>query len=95
MYAVIFKAEVNQLDDEYYLTALRMRDIAIEEFGCKEFVSSNENNTEVAISYWDTLKQIQAWKQHPEHQAAQEQGKNRWYKSYQIEIVEVIRSYQG
>ena len=40
MYAVIFKATVKQLDDEYSQTAKRMRELAIEKYGCLDFVSS-------------------------------------------------------
>lgn len=92
-YAVIFRAEINQLDSMYSKIAARMRDIAINEYGCTEFFSSTEGNTEVAISYWPSLENIQAWQNNTEHQKAQSLGKSKWYKSYRVQVVEVLREY--
>ena len=89
MYAVIFKATTNKLDESYFSTAKRMRELAIE-YGCKEFTAVTEGLQEVAISYWDSLEQIKAWKANSEHIKAQELGKSKWYSDYKVEIVEVI-----
>jgi heme-degrading monooxygenase HmoA len=48
---------------------------------------------EIAISYWPSQDNIRAWKNNPEHQKAQAQGKSRWYKSYQVQVVEVLHQY--
>jgi len=93
MYAVIFKAEINQLDKSYSETALRMRDLATKKYGCSEFIAVTEGNHEIAISYWENQEQIVKWKQDAEHLVAQEQGRSTWYKSYKVEVVEVIREY--
>lgn len=93
MYAVIFKAEINKLDNDYEKAAIKMRDLAINKYACCDFVSSTENNTEIAISYWNDLEHIKQWKQDPEHLAVQDKGKSDWYKSYSVQIVEVIREY--
>lgn len=94
MYAVIFHAEIAQLDDEYFATAKQMRELAITQYGCLEFVATTEGTREIAISYWQSLEHIQHWKQNAEHLQAQQQGRARWYKSYKVEVVEVLRSYQ-
>lgn len=94
MYAVIFKARIRELDAEYSATAERMRRLAIGEYGCLEFNSCAEGEYEIAISYWDSLAQIQAWKRHPEHRAAQQKGKTRWYSEYQVQVVEILRQYE-
>jgi len=91
MYAVIFKATINNIDDEYNQTAQRMRELAFNQYNCKDFISTCENNKEISISYWDSLEDIQRWKQNSEHQKAQTIGKEKWYSSYNIEIVEVIK----
>ncbi len=56
MYAVIFRAEILELDAEYAAMARRMRDLAIDEYGCVEFVACTEGNTEIAISYWESAR---------------------------------------
>ena len=93
MYAVIFKASVEQLDEEYFAMAERLRKLAFDDYGCQGFDSFTEGSSEVAISYWSSLEQIQAWKSDPVHQAAQKAGQGQWYSSYQVQIVEVLREY--
>lgn len=92
-YAVIFRAEINQLDAEYSATATRLRELALSKYGCLEFVASSEGNLEIAISYWSALDHIRAWKSDPGHQQAQVLGKTKWYKSYSVQIVEVLNEY--
>jgi len=93
MYAVIFKAKTKKLEEEYFTMAKRMRELAINEYGCIEFTAVTEGSSEIAISYWDSLEQIKAWKQNSEHLVAQELGKSKWYEDYTVEIVEVLSAY--
>lgn len=95
MYAVIFRAEINELDKSYFDMAARMRDLALNKYGCIEFAALTEGNQEIAISYWESKEQISAWKQDPEHKQAQELGRSRWYKSYKVQIVNIEREYSG
>lgn len=93
MFAVIFHADIAQRDDEYFATAKQMRELALNHYGCVDFIATTEGNREMAISYWPSLEHIQRWKQNAEHLRAQQQGKARWYTAYKVEIVEVLRSY--
>ncbi|MGM0987478.1 MAG: antibiotic biosynthesis monooxygenase family protein [Pseudomonadota bacterium] len=95
MYAVIFIATINKLDEAYLKTATRMRELAINEYGCSEFVSVTEGEKEISISYWKDQKDITEWKKNAEHIAAQELGKSDWYKFYDVQVVEIIRKYSG
>lgn len=95
MYAVIFRATINNLDEAYSKTATRMRELAMKEYGCYEFISVTDENQEISISYWKDQKDIVEWKKNAEHIAAQELGKSEWYKSYEVHVVEVIREYKG
>ena len=94
MYAVIFRATINKLDEAYSKTASRMRELALNEYGCSGFFSVTEGNQEISISYWKEQKSIIEWKKNAEHMAAQELGKSEWYKSYDVQVVEVIREYK-
>ena len=93
MYAVIFRAEADQLDDDYFEMALAMRELAINDYGCSEFTSVAEHGYEIAISYWQDLEQIKRWKQAAEHLQAQQSGKTRWYRNYHVQVVEILREY--
>ena len=95
MFAVIFKATINELDDEYYETASRLRELALTEYGCTEFSSYSQGSEEVAISYWPSKVHIQAWKNLAEHKRAQELGKTRWYRSYHVQVVEILNDYSS
>jgi len=95
MYAVIFRAKIKLFDEEYSQTAARLRELARKKYGCLDFVSFTEGDDEIAISYWESLEQIKSWKQDPEHLSAQEKGKHRWYESYQVKVVDIIREYEN
>ncbi len=95
MYAVIFRAEIALPDQAYSDNAQRLRRLAMEKYGCRDFVACTEGNTEIAISYWDSEDQIAAWKRDPEHQAAQREGRAKWYSSYTVEVARVERGYSN
>jgi heme-degrading monooxygenase HmoA len=94
MYAVIFKAEFKHQNEEYFKLAKRMRELARNKYGCVGFLSTCEGENEISISYWESEDQVRRWKQDEEHIKAQEKGKTLWYKSYSVEVCEVIRSYK-
>ncbi len=47
----------------------------------------------ITVSYWRDEASILKWKSNPEHQKAQKQGKELWYKHYKIRIAKVERDY--
>ena len=94
MYAVIFRAEINKLNDAYFEMASSLRELAKNKYGCVDFTSVTEGDKEIAISYWENLESIKKWKQDPEHIIAQNLGRSQFYKSVQVQIVEVQREYK-
>ena len=95
MYAVIFKAELRDPDHAYYHAAEQLRKKAIESCGCISFTSCYENDYEISISYWSTMEQIKAWEKDPDHREVQQVAASKWYKSYQVQIVEVLHEYSN
>ncbi|MDX1282045.1 antibiotic biosynthesis monooxygenase [Shewanella colwelliana] len=95
MYAVIFRAKVANQDEAYSAMAVKMRQLAFEQYRCIDFVAVTEGDEEIAISYWHSEADILAWKQDCQHQVAQHSGQHNWYQSYQVQIVEVKRSYSS
>ncbi len=93
MLAVIFRAEIAELDHEYHETTGRLRELALREYGCREFCAWTEGSSEVAISYWDSEEQIKAWRNDPVHQQAQRKGRSHWYHAYSVQVMEVLREY--
>lgn len=95
MYAVIFRAIVSRRDEEYAATAEKLRDLALNEYGCQDFVSCSEGDEEVAVSYWEDEAQIVAWKRNVEHRLAQSAARAKWYRSYSVEVTKVVRAYRS
>jgi heme-degrading monooxygenase HmoA len=93
MYAVIFKAIANVQDDEYSQMVTVMRDLAFTKYNCQDFITATEGEREIAISYWLSEDDIQRWHQDSQHNIAQKLGREKWYKSYSVEIVKIERSY--
>ncbi len=93
MYAVIFIAETINLDKNYHVMADKMRELAMDKYDCTSFTSVTEGSKEITISYWKSQQQISAWKQDKEHIKAQNIGKKKWYKKYDIQVVKVLREY--
>lgn len=89
MLIVIFRAEIAEVDGEYERTAKELRKIAEQEYGCLDFVSSRQGQSEIALSYWPDAESIRAFRNDPRHLAAQERGKAHWYRSYRTEIAEL------
>lgn len=90
MYAVIFKASIAKFDDEYVRTAERLKELAFTKYGCQDFVSVTQGDEEIAISYWSSMQQIREWKNDPEHKRAQALGREKWYRSFSVEICEIV-----
>jgi len=95
MYAVIFKAQINEIDAAYIELAKRMRELAVNDYGCLGFTSVTEGDREISLSYWQSEEQIRLWKQDSEHLVAQKLGRSTWYRSWQVQIVKVVREYGG
>lgn len=93
MYAVIIRATVGELDQQYSEAIERMKKLAFEVYGCLEFFALMDGDRRVAISYWESEAQIRKWKKNDEHLSTQNQAREKWYESYTVQVVEVKREY--
>ncbi|MBL4585158.1 MAG: antibiotic biosynthesis monooxygenase [Pseudomonadales bacterium] len=92
-YAVIFTATLTSDTDGYAEMAKKMNALAADQPGFLGVRGVTKNNREITVTYWRTLEDIQAWKEHPNHAAAQALGKSKWYSDYQVEIAKMERGY--
>lgn len=93
MYAVIFKAKTKEPDTHYSEMVKVMRDLAFSQYNCQDFIAVTEGDQEIAISYWQSEEDIRNWHKDSQHAVAQQFGRDKWYKSYVVEVVKVERSY--
>lgn len=61
--------------------------------GCLAFHACTEGEWEIAVSYWPDAASIAAWRNHPDHRAAQVRGMRDWYTEHHVDVAEVVRSY--
>jgi heme-degrading monooxygenase HmoA len=91
-YAVIFSSTLIDLDDsKYHCFSIEMLERAAATSGFLGVESYREKD--VTISYWETLSDIQEWKQNARHLLAQKYGREEAYSSYQVRVCEVQHSY--
>jgi heme-degrading monooxygenase HmoA/ketosteroid isomerase-like protein len=55
----------------------------------KDFAA--EDGERVAIVEWDSPETLAAWREQPEHAAAQQAGRDEWYAAYDIRICAELR----
>jgi heme-degrading monooxygenase HmoA len=56
----------------------------------KDFIAADGER--VAIVEFDTAEHLAAWRDHTEHRVAQQQGRDRFYSEYSIQVCKVERS---
>jgi heme-degrading monooxygenase HmoA len=97
--AVIFTAtrSTGNADDDadYDTTVERMQQLAAQQDGyvSLESVYDSTTDNEITVSYWRDEQAARAWKTVAEHRHAQQQGRARWYSSYQVVVAQVVRAY--
>ena len=94
-YAVIFTSERSPAEpDEYAAMAERMVEQARQQPG---FLGINcargSDGVGITVSYWRDLESIKAWKNVAEHQAAQQLGREKWYRNFEVRICRVENEY--
>lgn len=92
-YAVIFTAQSGADDAGYAETAARMLSLARAQPGFLGVESAHEADRGITVSYWRDLESISAWRRHVEHQAAQREGRARWYARYALRVARVERAH--
>ena len=56
----------------------------------KSFVA--DDGERVTISTFADAESVRAWREHPEHRVAQQQGRAEFYASYTIQVCETVRA---
>lgn len=96
-YAVIFTSQrrMGEADSPGYAEAAeRMAALADGQPGYLGAESARDaQGLGLTVSYWRSLEDIRAWRQHSEHAATRDQGRSHWYRHYELRIAKVERSY--
>ncbi len=93
-YAVIFSSQRMENKNDYDPMSKKMLQLAQQQDGFLGVESvSSKDGFDLTISYWDSLKSIQHWKEHAAHQAAKQKGKENWFRSFKTRICKVEQDY--
>jgi heme-degrading monooxygenase HmoA len=90
-YAVIFTSIRTPDDNGYAEVAKRMFDIASRQPGFLGYESARQD-VGISVSYWASLEDIKAWREHPVHREVQSRADD-WYADSKIRISKVERDY--
>jgi len=97
MYAVIFEVEINKnRQNEYLAIAAKLKEQLVTMQGfisIERFTSLVNEGKLLSLSFWETEKDIIAWKKNIDHMGAQEKGRESIFKDYRIRIANVERDY--
>lgn len=95
VYAVVFSSQLRGAPAAYDATAARMVELAREQPGYLGIESvRGADGFGITVSYWSSLEAIRRWKDHPEHQRAQRDGRSSFYSRYDLRVCRVDRAYR-
>jgi heme-degrading monooxygenase HmoA len=95
MFVVLFKARVREgVDQTAYEQAFeRMVGLAAEMPGFAGIEGFAGADGELAVVRFESEEELLAWKNHPEHVAMQQRGRDEFFDSYEITVAEQVRNY--
>lgn len=93
--SVIFVAQRTELDaDGYAKAAAMMVELAAQQDGYIGIDSARgADGLGITISYWMDEASAKAWRNHPDHAAIRDAGRDLWYSEYSLHVAKVTRSY--
>ncbi|MFZ5748589.1 MAG: antibiotic biosynthesis monooxygenase family protein [Pseudomonadota bacterium] len=54
----------------------------------------DESGRAITVSYWRDEESAVQWRDHPDHAAARDAGRARWYANYQLFVARIERGYR-
>ena len=91
-YAVIFTSQMSDSIEGYSEMSDKMVELAKKQKGFLG-IDSARSEIGITVSYWESLESIKNWKLNAEHTIARNLGRTQWYKSYDLKICKVLRTY--
>jgi heme-degrading monooxygenase HmoA len=93
MRVIVFRSRLKDgVLDEYGRRVDRIAALARQMPG---FVASKDftadDGERVAVIEFSSAEELEGWRNHPEHRAAQNEGRDRFYEQYSIQVCELLR----
>jgi heme-degrading monooxygenase HmoA len=92
----VFRSRLrDDVPDRYFALAAELHERAKEFPGFVEFKQFVADDGErVTLVTFDSAEHEAAWRDDPEHRAAQQEGRDRFYSEYDIAVTEVVRRHR-
>jgi heme-degrading monooxygenase HmoA len=90
---VVFRSRIRpELAEDFERLADRMFELCRAMPGFRSYkVYQNDDGERVSIHEWETAEHLRAWREQPEHRAAQALGRERYYAEYTSYVMETPR----
>ncbi len=92
-YAVIFCSTKSQNLEGYAETDDYIMKLAMDQNGFLGYESAGDLAAGIFISYWETIEDIQNWRNNPDHIEAKKKGIDIWYNRFLSQICKVEHSH--
>jgi heme-degrading monooxygenase HmoA len=79
---------------EYEETGARMVELVSKMPGFLGMDYAETEGGELLVARFESHEALAAWRNEPEHQAAQQRGRERFFAHYRIDVCETVRSYE-
>lgn len=92
---VLFRSELTDAaGEDYAATAAAMLARARTMPGFVDFKQFRaEDGERLSVIRWESAETLRAWAEDPEHRAAQQHGREQWYRWFRLDVAEVVRAY--
>ena len=96
MVVVVFKITLRPdlAVSDYEATGTRMVELVSQMPGFLGMDYSEIEGGELLVVRFESHEALAAWRTHPEHQAAQQRGREEFFEHYRIEVCETVRAYE-
>ena len=86
----VFRSRLREEHDGYDETAAAMERAARAMPGFVDFKTfAADDGERVSIVVFDSIESHNAWRDEPDHRAAQQRGRKAWYAEYHIQVCEL------
>lgn len=92
-FAVIAPAELSADTRGYGDTAAQLLELARDQPGFLGIETCVTGDFVMAVSYWESLEAIEAWRGHARHQLAKDGARRGWFSRYRTRIARVEAEY--
>lgn len=93
MVLTVFRSRVRPEEaDAFNALADEMMSLAQSMPGFRSYeVFVSQSGERASLIEFETAEELQAWREHPRHVAAQREGRDRFYESYSLQVCQPIR----